>query len=143
MHSHFVPQAQLEDLKTRRDFPSVKVTVDMASVTTNNAETQAELPGEDWFSAATNPTATFSATRFRHVSGNRYQASGTLSLRGLSRPLTLPFTLTISGDLATMTGSATIDRTVFGIGRGEWAGTTDLPAPVSISVAIKADRKTP
>ena len=115
----------------------------MASATTNNDDTQAELPGKDWFSAATHPTATFSATRFRHVSGNRYQASGTLSLRGVSRPLSLSFTLTISGDVATMTGSATIDRTVFGVGQGEWAGTTDLPAPVSVSVAIKADRKTP
>ena len=28
MHSHFVPQAQLEDLTTQRDFPSVKVTVE-------------------------------------------------------------------------------------------------------------------
>jgi aminocarboxymuconate-semialdehyde decarboxylase len=32
MHSHFVPQAQLEDLKTRRDFPSVKITVEKGGV---------------------------------------------------------------------------------------------------------------
>lgn len=32
MHSHFVPQAQLEDLKTRRDFPSVSVTIEKGGV---------------------------------------------------------------------------------------------------------------
>lgn len=125
------------------DASSVKVSIDMASATTNDASTQAALPGADWFSVATHPIATFSATRFRHLSGNRYQALGTLSLRGVSRSLTLPFTLTITGDVATMTGSATIDRTAFGVGQGEWAGTTDLPAGVSINVAIKADRKPP
>ena len=52
----------------------------MASATTNNADVQAELPGTDWFSVATHPTATFNATRFRHVSGDRYSAAGTLSL---------------------------------------------------------------
>jgi polyisoprenoid-binding protein YceI len=49
--------------------------------------------------------------------------------------------LTIAGDVATMTGTAKIDRTVFGIGQGEWAATTDLPATVTVTVAIKADRK--
>jgi len=99
------------------------------------------LPGADWFSVAAHPTAAFKATRFRHLGGNRYEALGTLSLRGVSRPLKLPFTLTIAGDVATMTGTATIDRTVFGVGQGEWAATTDLPAAVSVTVAIKADRK--
>lgn len=123
------------------DASSVKVSIDMASATTNNADVQAELPGTDWFSVATHPTATFNATRFRHVSGDRYSAAGTLSLRGVSRPMTVPFTLKISGDVATMTGSATIDRTLFGVGQGEWAGTGDLPAAVAVTIAIKADRK--
>ncbi|MEO9130300.1 MAG: YceI family protein [Sphingomonas sp.] len=123
------------------DTSSVSVTIDMASATTGVADTESALPGTDWFSVAGHPTATFKATRFRHLAGNRYEASGTLSLRGVSRPLKLPFTLSIAGDVATMTGTATIDRTVFGVGQGEWTATSDLPAAVTVSVAIKADRK--
>lgn len=123
------------------DTSSVDVTIDMASAKTGVDDTESALPGTDWFSVAAHPTATFKASRFRHLGGNRYEASGTLSLRGVSRPLKLPFTLSIAGDVATMTGKATIDRTVFGVGQGEWAATTDLPAAVSVTVAIKADRK--
>lgn len=123
------------------DASSVKVTIDMTSAKTNNADTQGALPDADWFAAATHPTATFTATRFRHRSGDRYEAIGTLAIRGVSRPLTLPFTLKIDGDVATMSGSATIDRTTFGVGQGEWAATTDVKAGVTITVAIKADRK--
>lgn len=123
------------------DASSVKVTIDMTSAKTGVADTEGALPDPDWFAAATHPTATFAATRFRHRSGDRYEAIGTLSLRGVSRPLTLPFTLTIDGDVATMRGSTVIDRTVFGVGQGEWKATTDVKAGVTVTVAIKADRK--
>ncbi|MEP7007805.1 MAG: YceI family protein [Sphingomonas bacterium] len=123
------------------DTSSVDVSIDMASATTGVSDTESALPGTDWLSVAAHPTATFKATRFRHLAGNRYEASGTLSLRGVSRPLKLPFTLSIADDVATMTGTATIDRTVFGVGQGEWAATTDVPAAVTVTVAIKADRK--
>ena len=123
------------------DSSTVEVTIDMASATTGVSDTESALPGTDWFSVAAHPTATFKATRFRHLAGNRYEAVGTLSLRGVSRPLKLPFTLSIANDVATMTGTATIDRTVFGVGQGEWAATTDVPAAVTVTVSIKADRK--
>jgi len=123
------------------DNSSVDVTIDMASAKTGVDDTESALPGTDWFSVAAHPTATFRATRFSHLGGNRYEASGTLSLRGVSRPLKLAFTLSIAGDVATMTGTTTIDRTVFGVGQGEWTATTDLPAAVTVKVAIKADRK--
>ncbi|MEO8374640.1 MAG: YceI family protein [Sphingomonas bacterium] len=123
------------------DSSSVEVTIDMASATTGVSDTESALPGTDWFSVATHPTATFKATRFRHLAGNRYEALGTLSLRGVSRSLKLPFTLSIADDVATVTGTATIDRTLFGVGQGEWAATTDVPAAVTVTVSIKADRK--
>ncbi len=113
----------------------------MSSARTGVAETESALPEADWFAVASHPTASFTATKFRHVAGNRYEAIGKLTLRGISRPLKLPFTLTIAGDVATMTGTATIDRTLFGVGQGEWAATTDLPAAVTVTVAVKADRK--
>ena len=123
------------------DTSSVAVTIDMATVKTGVPDTEGALPEADWFAVAAHPIAIFSATKFRHLAGNHYEALGKLELRGVSRPLKLPFTLTIAGDVATMTGTATIDRTMFGVGQGEWAATTDLPAAVTVTVAIKADRK--
>jgi cytochrome b561/polyisoprenoid-binding protein YceI len=116
------------------------VTIDMASVTAADSEQASDLPGTDWFAVATHPTAVWKTKSFRHTGGDNYVAAGTLTLRGVSKPLAIAFTLTIKNDVATMTGSTKIDRTLFGVGQGEWAVTTDVPALVSVAIAIKADR---
>jgi cytochrome b561/polyisoprenoid-binding protein YceI len=120
---------------------SVKVEVDLASVRTGVAETQTALPGADWFAADLHPKAIFTAARFTHVGGDRYEARGTLTLRGVTRPLLLRFTLKIRGATATVAGSTTIDRIGFGVGQGDWAATTDLPANVAVGIALEANRQ--
>jgi len=119
---------------------TVHATIDMASVTAGDSDQQSALPENDWFAVATHPTATWTSTAIRHLGGDRYRADGTLNLRGVSRPLPLSFTLRIDKDVATMRGTASIDRTAFGVGQGEWASTADLPALVSLTIDIKADR---
>jgi len=119
---------------------NIHVTIDMASVTAAASDQQGALPDADWFAVAAHPTATWASTAIRHLSGDRYRADGTLTLRGVSRPLPLTFTLRIDGDVATARGTAAIDRTAFGVGQGEWASTADLPALVSLNITIKADR---
>jgi len=118
----------------------VRVKIDTASAATGESSVDEALPGTDWFSSAAFPAATFSADKFRALGGDRYEARGTLSLRGVSRPVTLPFRLTIEGDRAHMTGSVEIDRTRFGVGQGEWAGTGAIPAPVTVRIDLKATR---
>jgi cytochrome b561/polyisoprenoid-binding protein YceI len=122
------------------DRSSVEVVIDMASVSTGVSDTEAALPGSDWFAVAAHPTATYAASKFTRLGENRYRADGTLSLRGVSRPLPLTFRLTIDGNVATMSGAARIDRTVFGVGQGEWSATADVPANVSVNVTLTADR---
>jgi hypothetical protein len=56
-------------------------------------------------------------------------------------PLTLPFTLTINGNKAIMRGSASIDRTAYKIGEGDYAATDEIPAAVRIDVLVNAARK--
>jgi len=120
---------------------SVTATIDLASVTTNTATATQALPGDDWFGVAAHPTATFTGNAFKRLGGNRYEVGGTLDLHGVKRPLRLPFTLTIADKVATMSGTVTIDRTTFGIGQGDFASTDDVPAAVSIAIAIKADQR--
>jgi polyisoprenoid-binding protein YceI len=120
----------------------VRVAVDLGSVTTNNQDTQEALPGEDWFAASLHPTATFTADRFIHAAGTHYIARGSLTLRGITLPLDLPFTLQISDGIAKMSATVEIDRTAFGVGQGEWRATDDVPAKVQVNVRLSADRNT-
>ncbi|MCI3181296.1 cytochrome b [Caulobacter sp. CCUG 60055] len=123
------------------DQSSVTVSVDVASASTGDSQRDSTLPTEDWFDAAGHPKATFTAKTFRKTGPDRYEARGTLSLRGVSRPAALPFTLKIDGDKARMTGVTTLDRTAFGVGQGEWKATDQIPAAVKVSVSLTATRQ--
>ena len=118
----------------------VSVSIDMSSVNTGDAQRDASLPAGDWFDTATNPKATFVASRFDKTGEGRFVAHGKLTLRGVSRPLDLPFRLKIDGDRAEVSGVTSLDRTAFGIGQGEWKSTDQIPAKVTVRIAVKAKR---
>ena len=117
---------------------SVAVTVGVASANTANSDRDQALPTPAFFDAVRFPRATFVARSFTAAGPSRYLASGVLTLRGVSRPLTLPFTLVISGGTAKMSGQVAINRLAFGVGQNEWKATTTLPAAVQLSIALTA-----
>ena len=125
------------------DRSRVSVSIDMASAVSGDEQRDASLPSADWFDTAAHPKATFTASRFERTGDGRFVARGQLSLRGVSRPLTLPFRLKIDGDRAEVSGVTTLDRTTFGVGQGEWASTDQIPAKVTVRIALKAQRSSP
>ena len=123
------------------DRSKLTVSIDMASAATGDAQRDQSLPSDDFFATAAHPKAVFSASRFRKTGEGKFVADGTLDLRGVKKPLSLPFSLKIDGDTATARGVTTLDRTVFGVGQGEWADTDQIAAKVKVSFALTARRK--
>jgi len=121
----------------------VSVSIDLASVKTGDDQRDASLPSGDFFNVAEHPKATFTATRFEKTGEGRFVARGTLTLRGVSKPLSLPFRLKIDGDTATVTGVTSLDRLAYGVGQGEWQNTETIPAKVSVNISLKARRTSP
>jgi polyisoprenoid-binding protein YceI len=119
---------------------AVTVTVQIASAHMDNPEQQAELVKPDWFNADAFPTATFTASTFRSVGGDAYEADGTLTIRDVSRQITLPFTFAIDGDQAHITGGTTVSRIDYGVGQGDWAIDDVIGFPVTISFDLTATR---
>jgi len=113
----------------------VMATIDLGSEGSDTPDNDDGLKGPQGFSISQFPTARFETSSFKHGSGNSYTAIGTLSLHGVTKPVTLPFTLLISGDTAHVTGRAQVLRTDFGLGQGEWAA----PSPIAHEVAINVD----
>jgi polyisoprenoid-binding protein YceI len=120
---------------------SATVTVDVASAATGDADRDQALPTASFFSAAKFPRATFSAHAFKSLGGNRFQALGQLTLRGVTRPVVLPFTLAIANGRARMNAQVVLDRLVFGVGQDEWRATTSLPAQVKVDISLTALRR--
>jgi cytochrome b561/polyisoprenoid-binding protein YceI len=125
------------------DLPAsrIKVTVNLGSADTGDAQRDDSLKGDDFFDSAAHPKAVFTATNIRHIDGDQYEARGTLDLRGVKKPATLRFTLHIVDDRARVSGSAQIDRTAFGVGQGEWAATDAIAAGVRIDFSFAATRQ--
>ncbi|WP_421739414.1 YceI family protein [Caulobacter sp.] len=123
------------------DRSKLTVTIDMASAKTGDDQRDSSLPGDDFFATAAHPKAVFSASKFRKTGEGKFIADGTLDLRGVRKPLSLPFSLKIDGDTATARGVTTLDRTTFGVGQGEWADTDQIAAKVKVSFSLTAKRK--
>jgi len=117
---------------------SAVVTIDMASAATGDPDRDGALPQATWFSAKAHPRAIFRATGFKALGGDRYQASGTLTLRGVTKPLTLPFTLVITGDQAKMNARISLSRLAFGVGQDEWKATSVVPDAVAVTIVVSA-----
>ncbi|MGE5501176.1 MAG: YceI family protein [Ignavibacteriales bacterium] len=119
---------------------SANVTIDVGSAVTGDADRDAALPDTPWFFAAKYPKATFVTHSFKALGANRYEAVGDLTIRGVTKPLTLPFTLAITGDTAKMNAAVSLNRLAFGVGQGEWATTEVIPAAVQVTIALTAHR---
>ena len=119
---------------------NIRVTVNLASADTGDGQRDDSLKGSDFFNVTAQPNAIFTARDVRHLGGDRYEARGTLDLRGVSKPATLRFTLRIEGDTAHVAGTARIDRTAFGVGQGEWAAIDAIAAGVDIDFSFSATR---
>lgn len=118
-----------------------KVTIDMANAVTGDRQRDAALPDTDWFDAKKTPQALFEATGFKALGGNQYEANGSLTIRGIKKAVTMPFTLDIAGDEAHAKGKLDIVRTDYGVGQGEWAAADTVALGVSITFDLVAGKK--
>jgi polyisoprenoid-binding protein YceI len=122
---------------------SVTVEVDMTSITSVNSDVEQNVKAPDWLSVAAFPKAIFKADKMtRMPSSQNYYARGQLSLRGVTKPVVLNFTLDHLDDKrAIVTGFATIPRSDFGVGQGSWAKDDVVKNEVRVEFRIVADRK--
>lgn len=116
----------------------VLITIDMTSAVTGDAQKDTALPTTDWFDAKSFPQAEFEAKSFTAKGGNAFEAKGSLSIRGHSKDVVLPFTLDVSGAQAHAKGKLEILRTDWGVGQGEYATGQYVALPVTVDFDLSA-----
>ena len=114
--------------------------VDLGSVDAGTSDRNASLPEPGWFDIARFPRATFRSSEVRAVGDGRYEADGTLTIKGVDRRVTMPFTLDVTGGRAVADGQIALDRTAFGIGEGDFAGPEWVGTEVAVAVHVEAAR---
>ena len=68
---------------------SVKVTIPMSGITSFTPDFDKHLSSADFFDVAKFPDATFSSTAVTAQGGNRFQVTGDLTIKGVTKPVTL------------------------------------------------------
>ena len=73
------------------DFSNAKVhaTIGAADISTNDENRDKHLRSADFFDAETHPHLEFVGTAMDHVSGNDYKLTGDLTIKGITKPVTL------------------------------------------------------
>jgi len=104
---------------------TAQIDVEMGSYDIGDPMYGAELAKKSWFDTATHPRGTFRSTAIKPVSATRFDATGTLTLKGKSQTVTVPVTVGGSASAPTFSGSFNISRKAFGIGDPVWDGTVD------------------
>ena len=114
---------------------SVTTTIAIGSLRLGSVSGQAM--GADFFDVENFSTATFAADIT--ADGTTYLATGTLTIKGFTVPVTLPFVLQRDGDTAKMAGSLALDRRDFAIGQS-MADETNLGFGVTVTINLTATR---
>ena len=68
----------------------VSVTVDVASIDTNNEKRDGHLRSKDFFDVTNHPTATINIKSIRKLAATTYEADGEITIRGVTKPVKLP-----------------------------------------------------
>jgi polyisoprenoid-binding protein YceI len=100
---------------------SGQLRIALASIDTGNQEANEEVAGAQWFDTRRYPMAQFELRRIQPLGAGRFQVSGMLNLKGVSRPLAVDATLKTGGaNQAAMDGAFVLKRLDFGVGGGVW-----------------------
>lgn len=101
------------------------IDVDMASLDLGDPGYNAELRKKSWFDSATYPRAVFKSTSIKAVNAARFDATGTLTVKGRVLTITVPVTISTTAAGPVFDGSFAMSRKTFGIGDPIWEDVVD------------------
>jgi polyisoprenoid-binding protein YceI len=127
-------QAQITTAANPLD-SSATATIDLSSVDTGNEARDNDLRSSNFFDAVSHPQMTYRSTGIRR-SGDDFVVDGELTIRGVTRPVSLKFEVNgfgpdpFGGTRAGFSATGEINRTEFGI-------TFNAPVPGGVMVSEK------
>ena len=84
--------------RAKPESSSVEFTIQAASIFTNEPKRDEHLKSPDFFDVASHPTITFKSTSVKPAGDNAYQVTGDLTMRGVTKSITIPVTLPRRGE---------------------------------------------
>ncbi len=123
---------------------SVTVEVQLGSIETGNEQRDGHLRSPDFFDTDTNPAMTFRSTQLK-PNGNDWILDGELTLKGVTKPVSLGFELVgmgpdaYGGFRAGFSGKTEINRQDFGVTWNQTMETGGVVVSDKIKIEIEAE----
>lgn len=120
----------------------IKATFKPASAKTGNALYDGTLPQADWFAINDHGEATFTSSKITKNDKGNYTVDGTLTIRGIEKPVQFEFTLT-DFNTSPINAAATfeIDRLAYDIGKKSDAKAEWVSKMIGLQLKIVANKK--
>jgi polyisoprenoid-binding protein YceI len=105
----------------QHDATSIEVTIQTASIRTHNEQRDNDLRSSNFLEIDKYPTITYKSTKIEHTGGDRYTMTGDLTIKGITRPVTLhlvrygEFNDPMMGHRIAYSGEGKINRKDFGM----------------------------
>ena len=115
---------------------TLKVTVQVGSLDTQDKDRDDALRGAELFDAQSHPTAQYVANTFSRRPDGGLEAVGKLTLRGVTRDLRLPLTIRNTATGVELSGEVTLKRLDYGVGQGEWKSTEWVGDDVKLRYSV-------
>jgi polyisoprenoid-binding protein YceI len=113
-----------------------EIEVDLGSIDTGSADGDTEAKRKPWFNVESFPKARFVSTAVQPLGPDRLQVSGTLTIKGRTREMTVPVSMKHYPAGTAYEGTFSLPRLQFGIGEGPWADTETVADEVQVRFRI-------
>jgi polyisoprenoid-binding protein YceI len=118
------------------------------SIDTDNQQRDNHLRGADFFDEGKHPRMTFASSKVTHITGDRYEITGNLTIKDVTRKVTVPFTFLGARDnpmnpkqvLAGYEAVFTIDRLAYHVGTGKFYEMGVVGKDVNITLTFEVLR---
>jgi len=112
------------------------VSIDARTIETGNKTKNKHARGDSWFDVEQYPEISFRSSQVK-PSGDGYQIIGVLTLHGVEKEISFPFTFSQNGRSGLFEGSFTVDREEFGIEGPFFGFVVGDEFEVSLKVPVK------
>ena len=112
---------------TKADF-----SVDTGSIDLHNEEGETEAKRKLWLDVPGFPVARVTTTSVKSLGNNKFEATGQLTIKGVTAPVVAPFTVTDANMLRTVEGQFPLKRLQFKVGEGPWSDTDTVADEVLV-----------
>ncbi|MDP9081384.1 MAG: YceI family protein [Bacteroidota bacterium] len=114
---------------------TIEASVDVNTINTDNSSRDEHLKGEDFFDLTHYQKITLKSISIKHKSGDNYTGKFNLTIKGKTKQVDIPFSLTQTANGTAFKGGFKINRLDYGV------GTSSLVLSDEVTVNINAEVK--